>query len=407
LEASPDGLLVVNENGAIVWANERALRLFDFTAVQMVDVNIDELFSRRDVASIQLCISRKLLCESRSGMPWMEFVGRGRSGFPFPVRTQIRIHHSSVRRLTTLAVRDARWSQSPEDSMLRYASQLQEAKRVLHRQNEHLALAVHEQTEHLEQARQVAETASRFKSDFIAEVSHELKNPLQGILSFAELGVDRCRDESQAKLRSFFESIERCGVTMLTLIEQLLTLARLEAGVLECQRGLHDLLETVESVAGEFRPRCGQQGVQVRIVNRDGEVIVNADKDKLGQVVRNLLANAIRFSPAGSEILIGIRREGMLATVSVQDEGPGIPAEELNRVFERFFQASNNIAKGKGTGLGLAICKQIVELHGGSVGVENAATGGAIFSFSIPAVSQRVCRTDQEGEVLGRELSYA
>jgi signal transduction histidine kinase len=194
---------------------------------------------------------------------------------------------------------------------------------------------------------------------------------------------------------------------MLTLIEQLLTLARLEAGVLECHRSSYDLREIIESVAGEFRARCGQQDVHVRIENHADEVIVSVDRDKLSQVVRNLLANAVRFSPEGSQIQIAVCHQGRLATVSIQDEGPGIPTEELSQVFERFFQASNNIAKGKGTGLGLAICKQIVELHGGTVGVENAAEGGARFSFSIPATTERTSHADHGNAALQRELSYA
>lgn len=384
LESTPEALVTFRHNGAVLWANEQATRLFGRTNEQLQQCGLDDLFLREDAQTLKVFFTTGLFSATRCAMPWLDFKGLELDGVPFLLRVQIRMHTSPTRNHLTFALRDARMETNPEDSLRRYADQLKHVKQVLHSQNRNVQLAVSQRTEKLEQAKQAAEKASRFKSDFLAEVSHEMKNPLQGILSFAELGVQRCEETPPEKLKSFFEAIERCGQTMLTLIERLLMLARIEAGVLNCDCETCDLVSLAESVAAEFVGRCCQENIQLNLDITERPVAVDADEGKLCQVIRNLVSNAVRFSPPGGTVQISVRQEGKTARLAVHDEGPGIQEDELQRVFERFFQASTNDDKGKGTGLGLTICKQIVELHDGEIHVENAVEGGAIFSFSLP-----------------------
>lgn len=240
-----------------------------------------------------------------------------------------------------------------------------------------------EQEAQLREAKEAAEAGTRAKSLFLANISHELRTPMHGILSYAKFGIRECEAPERAELLDYFRNISDCGGGLLDLVNDLLDLAKLEAGkmALECE-GV-ELVDLVDQVVAELEPVLQEEGVELDS-DASGEIpAVRADRKRLLQVMRNLVANAARHSPAGSRVRISACVEGGLVRVSVEDRGPGIPPGELESIFEQFVQSSQNRASGSGTGLGLSICREIIQAHGGRIWAENRDGGGAKFTFEL------------------------
>jgi PAS domain S-box-containing protein len=233
------------------------------------------------------------------------------------------------------------------------------------------------------EARDAAEEASRAKSEFIANISHELRTPLQSILGFSELGQMRGRDAP--KLAAMFADIHASGQRMLALVNDLLDVSKIESAVGTFDLERCELRQLMESVAHELEPLLARR--QLRLESRLGDrpLMAKADPLRFQQVIRNVLANAIKFSPERGtiELEAGLTPEHEVH-ISVADRGPGIPPEELDKIFEAFIQSSNTKDGSGGTGLGLAICRKIMEIHGGRIRAENREGGGACFHIVIP-----------------------
>jgi len=239
--------------------------------------------------------------------------------------------------------------------------------------------------EALRQSNIKAEAANAAKSEFLANMSHELRTPLHGILSFASFGLRKVETVEPAVLREYFQTISQSGEVLLALITDLLDLARLESGknVLECQRC--DLGELIRGVVDQSRLIGVQRGLTIDYRAPATDILVVADPVKLAQVVRNLVSNALKFSPEGGTILIQVFPQGEdRVSVVVQDQGVGIPDDELEAVFDKFIQSSKTKSGAGGTGLGLAISREIIAAHHGRIWAENGEHGGARFTFEIP-----------------------
>ena len=233
-------------------------------------------------------------------------------------------------------------------------------------------------------ARDAALQASRAKSDFIANVSHELRTPLQSILGFAEIGGLRSRE--QPRLTELFADVQRAGERMLGLVNDLLDLSKIEHGAEPIRPERLDLRPLAAEVARELMPLQAARGLQLAAILGDEALVVLADPLRLQQLLRNLLANAIRFSPAGGSIeLTAGRDDAGDVRIDVADRGPGIPANELESVFEAFVQSSATRDAAGGTGLGLAICRRIARAHGGRIWAANREGGGTVISLVLPA----------------------
>ena len=232
-------------------------------------------------------------------------------------------------------------------------------------------------------ARDAALQASRAKSDFIANVSHELRTPLQSILGFSELGSLRGR--TQPRLAELFTDVHRAGQRMLSLVNDLLDLSKIEHGAEPLQPERLDLAPLAAAVARELEPLLAARRLRLA-TDLGADLLVLADPLRLQQLLGNLLANAIRFSPEGGLIELAARHdEDGEVRVTVADRGPGIPPDELESIFEAFVQSSATKNAAGGTGLGLAICQRIAEAHGGRVWAANRQGGGAVISLMIPA----------------------
>ncbi len=218
----------------------------------------------------------------------------------------------------------------------------------------------------------------------ITKPSHELRTPLQSILGFSELGMLRAREHE--KLASMFTDIHASGQRMLALVNDLLDVSKIESTVGTFHLERTDLRALVREVAHEIDPLLAARQLRLELKLSELPLVAKVDPMRFQQVVRNVLANAIKFSPVHGRIdLVGQTTPAGEIRIGVADQGPGIPAGEIERVFEAFVQSSLTKDGSGGTGLGLAICRKIIEAHGGRIHAENRPEGGAQFFIHLPA----------------------
>jgi two-component system phosphate regulon sensor histidine kinase PhoR len=225
--------------------------------------------------------------------------------------------------------------------------------------------------------------ADQIRQDFVANVSHELRTPLTAIRGYVEALHEG--ESDPAETRQFLDIIMRHTLRMERLVKDLLRLARLDAGQESIAMVLCEVRPLVESVASDLSSTLDARGQRVAIDIDAQAATLRADPAKLHDVLRNLVANASTYSPEHTVIQVTARRVDEYLAIDVEDEGPGIPEEDLSRVFERFYRVDKSRARDPGgTGLGLAIVKHLVDLQGGRVSAVNRANGGARFRIELP-----------------------
>lgn len=235
-------------------------------------------------------------------------------------------------------------------------------------------------------ARRAAEVATAAKDQFLAIVSHELRSPLSAITGWVRLA--RSGKLDAAMQQRALETIERNAQMQGQLIEDLLDVSRIVSGKLRISPRPIDLAPVVEAGVDTSRPAAQAKGVHLVMCLDSGAGIVDADPARVQQIVWNLVSNAVKFTPKGGRVQVGLTREGSRVRLLVADTGAGIDPAQLPYVFERFWQADNAMRQERsGLGLGLSICRSLVELHGGSIRVESAGSGqGAAFMAEFPLV---------------------
>lgn len=236
------------------------------------------------------------------------------------------------------------------------------------------------------QAREEAEEASRLKEEFLATVSHELRTPLNAVVGWSRLVRSGQLDKDG--MAHALEVIERNASAQRQIIEDLLDVSRIVTGRLRINTQRVDLLLVIHAAIDAVRPAAEAKEIDLRLHFESPDALVKADVERLQQVLWNLLANAVKFTPQHGSVDVYLRQHGSLAEIRIEDSGPGIPAEFLPRIFERFSQAdSSSTRKHGGLGLGLAIVRHLVELHGGTVWAGNRdGNGGAVLVVSLPAI---------------------
>ena len=228
------------------------------------------------------------------------------------------------------------------------------------------------------------EVASQHKSEFLANMSHELRTPLNAIIGFSEVLSEKMFGELNQKQEEYSKDIHASGQHLLSLINDILDLSKIEAGRMELELTDFDLPTALGSAVMLVRERAGRRSIALHtsIDNRLGEI--QGDERKIRQVVLNLLSNAIKFTPEGGRIEVAaVARDGSVE-VSVGDNGVGIAPEDQERVFEEFRQVGTADKKAEGTGLGLTLCRKFIELHGGRIWVMSQLDVGSTFTFTIP-----------------------
>ncbi len=236
------------------------------------------------------------------------------------------------------------------------------------------------------QAREEAEEASRLKEDFLATVSHELRTPLNAVVGWSRLLRSGQLDKDG--MTHALEVIERNASAQRQIIEDLLDVSRIITGKLRINTQRVDLLLVIHAAIDAVRPAAEAKEIELRTHFEAPDTVVRADIERLQQILWNLLANAVKFTPQHGMVDLYLRQHGSLAEIRIEDSGPGIPAEFLPRIFERFSQADgSSTRKQGGLGLGLAIVRHLVELHGGTVWAGNREeNGGAVLVVSLPAI---------------------
>jgi PAS domain S-box-containing protein len=236
--------------------------------------------------------------------------------------------------------------------------------------------------------RREAEEASRLKDQFLATLSHELRTPLNAVLGWAQMLMRQQLDPEKA--RKAIEAIYRNATAQSQLVSDILDVSRINSGLLRLDLELLDLTHVIEGAIDTVRAAAEQKTLVFETTVDPAVPAVYGDRNRLRQVVWNLLANAVKFTPSGGGVHVRLTSEAGQAVIAVEDDGPGIDEAFLPYLFQVFRQADDSVTREHaGLGLGLAIARHIVELHGGTVSAANRRPGGAVFTVRLPAASLR------------------
>lgn len=371
LDTAVDGIAIMDEQGRIESLNAAAEQITGWKAAEVVGKSMGILAApphgEKHDAYVQNYLrtgEAKILGQRR------EEIGQRKDGSTFPLYLAVSEVRVGDRRLFTGIIRDI--------------TKLKAAEETIRRHSDILEQTVEERTAELASAKNLAEQNNRAKSVFLANMSHELRTPLHGILSFASFGIRRHAVATPAKVREYFEMIERSGQTLLTLLNDLLDLSKLESGSEGFEFEPTNIGELIESVIAEFEALAAERKVKVLFPDPGFTAVGHVDSEKIKQVLRNLLSNAVKFSPLDGVVKITIGRSAETLIISLRDQGPGVPEDELDSVFDKFVQSSKTRTGAGGTGLGLAICRQLVAAHHGRIWAENNPDRGTTFKLKLP-----------------------
>jgi len=236
----------------------------------------------------------------------------------------------------------------------------------------------------IEEKSRELEVASQHKSEFLASMSHELRTPLNAIIGFSDVLLQGMFGETNEKQTEYLRDILASGQHLLSLINDILDLSKIEAGRMDLDVAAFDLPTAIDDALLLMRERASRRGITLerQVDERVGEI--HADQRKVKQVLLNLLSNAVKFTPEGGRIEVRAGMANGTAEISVTDTGIGIAAEDHDAVFEEFRQVGAADKKAEGTGLGLALCRKFVELHGGRIWVKSQISAGSTFTFALP-----------------------
>ncbi len=224
----------------------------------------------------------------------------------------------------------------------------------------------------------------QLKSNFVNSVTHELRTPLTSIMGYAEFLEDEIGGPITAEQRVFLDQIQHGARRLEYLLNDLLDFARLEAGTFTLKLAPADLCARIVEVIASLKPQADASRLVVELFLPDPPLELDMDAQRIGQVLTNLLSNALKFSPVGGTITVSACRQGERVRCEIRDHGPGITEEDMPRLFQRFSQLEEGVRMGKGTGLGLSISKALVEAHGGAIGVSSTPGVGSTFWFELP-----------------------
>jgi signal transduction histidine kinase len=248
-----------------------------------------------------------------------------------------------------------------------------------------LAINVNRMNDELQRLYRELEAVSKHKSEFLANMSHELRTPLNAIIGFSQVLREGMSGQINAKQQEYLDDILTSANHLLALINDVLDLSKVEAGHVELQVAPFSLQDALERGVSMVRERATNVGVQVTLHANGGLDVVSGDERRIRQVIFNLLSNAVKFTPEGGLVDVAAAQANGEVRVSVADTGPGIAAEDLDRIFEEFQQTEAGARQQEGTGLGLALSKCFVEMHGGRIWCDSEVGKGSTFVFTLPA----------------------
>ncbi len=303
--------------------------------------------------------------------------------------TQFRPDVKEVEELQTALVKMKRHYDSYKGDL---EEQVQNRTRELNDYKGQLEDMVEEQISDIKAAKEQAERANNSKSEFLANMSHELRTPMHAIISYSQMGMEKVETAGADKLSKYFDNINKSGRRLLSLLNDLLDLSKLEAGGMIISPEQGNIKGVTEDVAAELDTLLKARGLKLHHEVETEDTSCRHDRVGIARVLMNLLSNAIKFSPDGGTITLRYRDTFLPSArgsvpaleISVEDEGVGIPEDELEKIFDKFVQSSKTKSGSGGTGLGLSICREIVVAHKGHIRAQNNSDKGAKLIFAIP-----------------------
>jgi signal transduction histidine kinase/DNA-binding response OmpR family regulator len=301
------------------------------------------------------------------------------------------------------------------DAFNEMLAQIQQSEGALRQSHDQLEQRVKERTAELEtakkeveefsysvvRAKEEVERASKFKDQFLSTMSHELRTPLNAVLGFSDLLADERYGPLNDRQQRYVRHIHTGGEHLLKLISDILDLSKIEAGRMELTREDVAVASAYAEVLSALQPLADKKS-QALHQQVDSNLCVRADATRFKQILMNLIGNAIKFTPEGGRIELAARRVGEQVSVEVRDNGPGIPPEEQQRIFEAFYRQAQTGNATEGTGLGLAITARLVELHGSKLEIESKPGEGTCFHFSLPLLAVAPAKPAREITVTPR-----
>ena len=270
-------------------------------------------------------------------------------------------------------------------------SERRRAEQALDQLNQTLERRIEDRTSILQATVEQLQELDRLKSAFVGIVSHELRTPLTPIKTLVENLLDGVGGSLSEQQHHYLSRIQANADRLTRMLNELLDLSKIEAGKIELRPTVLSIQELLADVLEVLQPLAQQKSITMEVTSIDGIPKVHADRDKLYEVLANLVDNAIKFTPSGGRILIGTKvLDDRYITVEVSDTGCGIPEEDLPKIFDKFYRVQSVSANHAGAGLGLAIAKGLIELHGGTIGVESTSGKGSHFYFTVPYATSTV-----------------
>jgi PAS domain S-box-containing protein len=355
IDQTHDAVVSIDLDGKINSWNKGAQALFGYTKDEALGSHIKMLHLEADHPLMDEKIFQPLF---KKGRHELEIGARKKSGQEFTVLLSLSV-------LSNLRGEPA--------GMVGHALDITERKKV---------------EEAVRQAKEAAETASRIKSEFLANMSHELRTPLNAIIGFSEILLDQTFGELNEKQTRQTKHILDSGSHLLSLINDILDLSKVESGKMELDLSVINLASWLESSLVLLKEKTAKHGIALDLEISDDErqLSFQADERKLKQIMFNLLSNAAKFTEDGGSITVSAARDENQLQISVRDTGVGLDPEDQERIFDEFEQVDSSLARGQqGTGLGLALTRKLVELHGGRIWVSSQGKNqGSTFSFTLP-----------------------
>lgn len=371
LESAPDAIIEVDESGTIVLLNRSTEAMFGYRRDELIGQPVEILIQ------IELHALHAGYRRSYSSHPTTRPMGRGlnleaqrKDGSRIPVEISLSPVPTDDGLRVLAIIRDV-------SERRRAAERLQA---VQARYTEELAAKNRE----LETRNAEVEHANNLKSEFLSGMSHELRTPLHTIIGFAELLKEELEGPLTDKQERFVGHILRDSQHLLALINDVLDLSKIESGRLELRPEIFPLSEALEETVASVRPRAESKSIRLE-THVAGPTEIFADRLRFRQILYNLLSNAVKFTREGGRVWVDAKGEPDCVSITVGDTGIGIPPEQRDAVFDKFYQVGQRQAKGsEGTGLGLAITRELVHAHGGTISLESEVGKGSRFRFTIP-----------------------